>query len=348
MVSNLFIDEYMKSANDAQIKVYLYLLRMMGTHRAASVSDMADQFNHTEKDVVRSLCYWEKKGLLNLDYDSRNTIISIRLHRPETVSGFSSDRSGNAEAHRVLPFSKPAEILPSDPSKEKPYIEKPYMRMASGGVFPVQSAVQADSSAEPAPADRADAGRGIRGITPEVSSATAAGHEQTAPSDPPSSTPSELEALENFRSNSGRARLLFVIEQYIGKPLSLNEIRIIYGISEGLHFTDDMIDYLLQYCVDRGKKDFRYIKKVAENWASSGIMTPAQAENAAAAEMARGKEKKSRKTSCTKDPDAAAAPRSTGKRSGKTGSRTRSANSFNQFEQNDYDFDALEEELLQS
>ena len=43
MVSNLFIDEYMKSANDAQIKVYLYLLRMMGTHRAASVSDMADQ-----------------------------------------------------------------------------------------------------------------------------------------------------------------------------------------------------------------------------------------------------------------------------------------------------------------
>ena len=36
MVSNLFIDEYMKSANDAQIKVYLYLLRMMGTHRALS------------------------------------------------------------------------------------------------------------------------------------------------------------------------------------------------------------------------------------------------------------------------------------------------------------------------
>ena len=100
--------------------------------------------------------------------------------------------------------------------------------------------------------------------------------------------------------------------------------------------------------MDRGKKDFRYIKKVAENWASSGIMTPAQAENAAAAEMTQGKEKKSRKASCPKDPEASAVPRSTGKRSGKTGSRTRSVNSFNQFEQNDYDFDALEEELLQS
>ena len=29
VVSNLFIDEYMKDANDAQIKIYLYLLRMM-------------------------------------------------------------------------------------------------------------------------------------------------------------------------------------------------------------------------------------------------------------------------------------------------------------------------------
>ena len=28
IVSNQFIDEYMKDANDAQIKVYLYLLRL--------------------------------------------------------------------------------------------------------------------------------------------------------------------------------------------------------------------------------------------------------------------------------------------------------------------------------
>lgn len=30
VVSNLFIDEYMKDANDAQLKVYLYLLRKIG------------------------------------------------------------------------------------------------------------------------------------------------------------------------------------------------------------------------------------------------------------------------------------------------------------------------------
>ena len=54
VVSNLFIDEYMKDANDAQLKVYLYLLRMMNAKQATSVSDIADKFNHTEKDVMRA------------------------------------------------------------------------------------------------------------------------------------------------------------------------------------------------------------------------------------------------------------------------------------------------------
>ena len=57
VVSNLFIDEYMKDANDAQLKVYLYLLRMMNAKQATSVSDIADKFNHTEKDIIRALKY---------------------------------------------------------------------------------------------------------------------------------------------------------------------------------------------------------------------------------------------------------------------------------------------------
>ena len=59
VVSNLFIDQYMKDANDAQLKVYLYLLRMMSAYQPTSVSDIADRFNHTEKDVLRALKYWQ-------------------------------------------------------------------------------------------------------------------------------------------------------------------------------------------------------------------------------------------------------------------------------------------------
>ena len=48
--------------------------------------------------------------------------------------------------------------------------------------------------------------------------------------------------------------------------------------SDILHFSDDLIDYLLQYCVERGKKDFRYIEKVAIAWAEANVTTPAEAQ----------------------------------------------------------------------
>ena len=369
MVSNLFIDEYMKSANDAQIKVYLYLLRMMGTHRAASVSDMADQFNHTEKDVVRSLRYWERKGLLNLDFDSRNTLISIRMRRPGTVPD-STYGSSVSDANRVLAFSQPAAVLLPDSARENACL-----RMAAGGIYPARASLSAGSfpesdqggSPEAAPsfaqsmvssAESTASSAEITGAYPEDLSAGG-----KTPASSPASAPSELEALEGFRSDPGRKQLLFVIEQYIGKPMSLNEIRIIYHISERLHFSDDMIDYLLQYCVDRGKKDFRYIKKVAENWAESGISTPLQAEQAAAGKAVPSRKKKAKGAGSgngSADSEAGEAAymlrqeavpsvsRPAEKKQGRAGKQARSSNSFNQFEQNDYDFDQLEKELLGS
>ena len=72
IISNRFIDEYMNEANDAQLKVYLYLVRMLNANLETSVQDIADRFNHTEKDVLRAFVYWEKKGLLTLDYNVQN------------------------------------------------------------------------------------------------------------------------------------------------------------------------------------------------------------------------------------------------------------------------------------
>ena len=60
----------MEDANDAQLKIYLYLMRMLNADLATGVSDIADRFNYTEKDVMRALRYWEKKGILKLEYDS--------------------------------------------------------------------------------------------------------------------------------------------------------------------------------------------------------------------------------------------------------------------------------------
>ena len=84
-----------------------------------------------------------------------------------------------------------------------------------------------------------------------------------------------------FQQKDSAAQLLFITEQYLGRTLSPSDVRSILFFSDRLHFSDDLIDYLLQYCVERGKKDFRYIEKVAVSWAEAGVTTPAEAEKQA-------------------------------------------------------------------
>ena len=67
-VSNRFIDEYMEGANEAQLKVYLYLLRMLGANQATSVSDLADQFIHIFHIFHIFLAFFPTSGFRKFDY----------------------------------------------------------------------------------------------------------------------------------------------------------------------------------------------------------------------------------------------------------------------------------------
>ena len=251
VISNCFIDEYMKDANDAQLKVYLYLIRLMSANMSTSISDIADKFNHTEKDVLRALKYWEKQKLLTLDYDESKTLVGIHLQ----------------EMNKKPVASEEAEIVP------------------------ITSAVTLMPKSAPAPVAK------------------------TAFEKPAYS----LEQLKNFKNSEDAGQILFIIEQYIGKPLSANEIRSVLFMYDVLGFSADLIDHLVQYCVGKGQKSFAYIEKVAVNWAEEKITTPKQA-------AAYSKKHDKPKTS---------------------GTKTSAGNTFNQFMRNTYDYDALERELLQ-
>ena len=223
VVSNLFIDEYMKDANDAQLKVYFYLLRMLNADQAISVSGIADKFNHTEKDVIRALKYWEKQQILDLDFDENKALVGIHLRDL-------SAQATPAPQHNVL--------------------------LTSGSV---QAQNTAGSSMISAAAQRVQ-------TTPQEATPV-----YTKPA-------YSLDQLREFKEREETSQLLFIAEAYIGKPLTPSEIKTILFFTDVLHFSDDLIDYLLQYCVERGKKDFKYIEKVAVNWAEEGITTPKQAQ----------------------------------------------------------------------
>ncbi len=64
----------------------------------------------------------------------------------------------------------------------------------------------------------------------------------------------------------------------MGRPLTPAEMKSILFFTDVLHFSEELIDYRIAYCVDRDKRDFKYIEKVAVNWAENGVTTPRQAK----------------------------------------------------------------------
>lgn len=244
-VSNLFIDEYMGGANDAQLKVYLYLLRMMNAQLATSVSDIADKFNHTEKDVVRALKYWEKQELLDLNYDEDKNLVGIHIKE------LSAEKTVGRRA-------KPAATFVPMPTVSS--AEQPRDRDCSAGM-PVSMRSETGTVELPPAADSAP--------KPSADMETASRYEKPVYS---------ADQLREFRNRQDTAQLLFIAESYIGKPLTPSEVKSILFFTDTLHFSEDLIDHLLQYCVERGKKSFRYIEKVAISWAEEGITTPEQAQ----------------------------------------------------------------------
>ena len=80
IIPNSFFDIYMPRANGYYVKVYLFLQRFFQSgHSNLSVTEVADTFDLTESDVVRSLSYWEREGLLDVSVDEEGNITKIRL-----------------------------------------------------------------------------------------------------------------------------------------------------------------------------------------------------------------------------------------------------------------------------
>ncbi len=369
-VSNIFIDEYMKDANDAQLKVYLYLLRMTGANLPTGISDLADKFNHTEKDVLRALKYWEKNGLLTLEYNGDGNLSGIRLLEPyrlepEKKAEVGTNTKTDTDIDTITDAKTDAKI--NAPAKTE---AEPEETIPDKPLAPVVSLVSRPAAAEP--------------------------DSYTKPS-------YTLDQLKAFQSDEETSQLLFIVEQYIGKTLTPSEIKTVFFLSDRLGFSVDLIDYLVQYCLERGKKDFRYIEKVAVSWAQQNITTPEQAEKQTykydriVYDIMKALGKSSAPTAKEVDfirrwtkvfgygmdvisvacertvlgtdkhrfeyadsilnswfrggvrhaGDIAGADESF-KRTKPVPTRTGAANKFNQFAQNSYDFDALEKELLRN
>lgn len=92
------------------------------------------------------------------------------------------------------------------------------------------------------------------------------------------SKPAGVPDIQQYRSRKEFKELLFVAEQYLGKTLSSTDIDAITYFYENLQMSAELIEYLIEYCVENGHKSIHYIQKVALSWHDQDIKTVDQAK----------------------------------------------------------------------
>lgn len=96
--------------------------------------------------------------------------------------------------------------------------------------------------------------------------------ESTAKTVPEKHTYSSSE-MKMFKEQAEIRQLFFVCEQYLGKQLTRTDIETLLYFYDQLHFSIDLIEYLVEYSVSKNKRSLRYMEAVALEWHKKGITT---------------------------------------------------------------------------
>ena len=255
-VSDIFIDQYMPKANGEFVKVYLYLLRATGSGAGiATISEIADHFSNTEADIIRALNYWASEGILQLQSGADGQIMGINLCSL-SVSGMQAAQSNiqSAVADNA-----------AQNNLQNGVVNNATQNNLQNGV--VNNAAQNISTAN------------IRMQDSVVEKLKNQATDKPAPSQKEYT----LDEIKEFRKNPDISELFFIIETYLKHTLSSTDTNMVLYWLDELHFSTDLVEYLVEYCITKGHSSLRYMNKVALGWADAGIKTVDQAKDDAAA-----------------------------------------------------------------
>ena len=255
-VSDIFIDQYMPKANGEFVKVYLYLLRATGSGAGiATISEIADHFSNTEADIIRAINYWASEGILQLQSGADGQIMGINLCSL-SVSGMQAAQSNiqSAVADNT-----------AQNNLQNSVVNNATQNILKNGV--VNNAAQNISTADIRMQDSVV--EKLKSQTPDK--AASSQKEYT------------LDEIKEFRKNPDISELFFIIETYLKHTLSSTDTNMVLYWLDELHFSTDLVEYLVEYCITKGHSSLRYMNKVALGWADAGIKTVDQAKDDAAA-----------------------------------------------------------------
>lgn len=268
-VSDIFIDQYMPKANGEFVKVYLYLLRATGSGAGiATISEIADHFSNTEADIVRALNYWASEGILQVQTGADGQIMGINLCSL-SVSGMQAAQSNiqSAVADNAAQNNLQNSVVnnAAQNNLQNGVVNNATQNSLQNGV--VNNVAQNISTAD------------IRMQDSVVEKLKNQATDKPAPSQKEYT----LDEIKEFRKNPDISELFFIIETYLKHTLSSTDTNMVLYWLDELHFSTDLVEYLVEYCITKGHSSLRYMNKVALGWADAGIKTVDQAKDDAAA-----------------------------------------------------------------
>lgn len=242
-VSDIFIDQYMPKANGEFVKVYLYLLRATGS--GAGIATISEIADHFSNT--------EADIIRALNYWASEGILQVQTGADGQIIGInlcSLSVSGMQAAQSNIQSAVADNAAQNN-------LQNGVVNNAAQNISTVNIRMQ-DSVVEK-----------LKSQTPDK---TASSQKEYT-----------LDEIKEFRKNPDISELFFIIETYLKHTLSSSDTNMVLYWLDELHFSTDLVEYLVEYCITKGHSSLRYMNKVALGWADAGIKTVVQAKDDAAA-----------------------------------------------------------------
>ena len=271
-IYNSFIEDYMPAANGSYVKVYLYIAKCLQAKESNfSISSLADQLENTEKDILRALMYWEKKGLMSLNRDkATGEILGLEMLIPFAERDFDTYENTAKESAASLGVD-------SDLS-ETGALNRRNSDLSETGALDRRNSDFSETDAANTSTYESSGTDAPSNVNSDVHRASSSAQEKNSSTVKPIQVPPEQ--IQELSANEDFVWVCNVVESYLERPMKPTEIQLITYLYGTLHFSRELILHLYDYCISMGKTACNYIQTVALSWHEQGIKTPEQAQNA--------------------------------------------------------------------
>lgn len=301
VVPGYFIDRFLPAASGTDVKVYLYLLRAVSTATPGlSSASISDHLEISEREVLRSLSYWEKAGLLRLSFTSEHELSGVAFTDPPMQTSANAAAGMQTQAAQAVAQAAASQVTMQGTGGQ-PVLSAPTNSMgttadamaastanlganntgASSGTTTTSGKM---TSAGTLASDASTTASGTSAST--INAMNSAGNSTSAQSNQTtSSTPTISGSMPPLHLSQEEQILLendpefnmymSAWAQYFSRPLTYSDTESFGYWYLQFNRSPDVIDYLVDYCANhcKGKLSMKFIDSVAQSWHKKGLHT---------------------------------------------------------------------------